>query len=134
MACFRLALVSLVLVSVRPYSCHKPTALEEYRDGTKCFGAFDANLQQLSGEQMRAARVDRYAVELAKEQIATGVFDLGRSLERNPWAVNEDLRRAVLSYRRSHSWQRAGDGHRMFSGLGVDFNECLRDFYGRPND
>jgi hypothetical protein len=124
----------MIALSGSPYSCHKPTAREEYPDAIRCHAALEANLKIVPEARFRQIRLDPDAVDLASQENMNGAFDLGRQLGMTPDAVQKDLHRALDTYVKGHSWQPTGGGSRKFIALGHDFNECLLDYFGRPNE
>lgn len=129
-----LALASAVLLSSHPYSCHKPTAQESYAHDKRCFAALDAHFKIVPPARFKQAGVDPGAVDLVSRENASGAFDWGERLGMSPGAIYADLERAGAAYVKSHTWQPPGAARRKFVALGYDLNDCLLDYYGRPND
>lgn len=128
------SIAGLILIAPHPYSCHKTTAQESYADSRRCFAALDANAGQLSPKQFRAAGINGESVEFAARQMISAAFDSGEAIGMKPAAIYADLHKASADYREAHMWTPPGQTRRKFTALGYDLNDCLADFYGRPND
>ena len=130
----RLHSIALVLlISLQPYSCHKPTKHELYADSRRCFAALDTNLHTVTPDQFRSAGIDADAVDLASRDAMSAAFDIGEAMGMAPAAINRDLHQASIGYRAAHTWLPQGSDPK-FTALGSDVNDCLEDYYGRPND
>ena len=124
----------IVALTTSPYGCHKPTLQEQYADARRCFAALDANLKFVTAEQFRRVGLDRDAVDLVFREEINNAFDLGKPIGMKPAAITADLQRASAAYTEAHTWQPQASSRRKFSAIGYDVNDCLADFYGRPND
>jgi hypothetical protein len=111
-----------------PYSCHKPTPQEQYAQARHCHAVLDTALQIIAASQFKQANVDPSLVELASEDNLTGAYDYGKQIGMRFEAVTEDTERTRLAYLKSHT------GAQKLDALREDVNDCLGDYYGRPND
>ena len=127
-------MASAVLLSSQPYSCHKTTAREAYAHDKRCFAALDANLRHVPAARFKEVGLDPDAVDLVSRENMSSAYDWGKLLGMQPNAIYQDLERADAAYQRSHIWQPPGTARRQFVALGYDLNDCLLDYYGRPND
>ena len=113
---------------------HDPSPREDYAHGKRCYAALDANLKIVPADRFRQLRLDPGTVEVAASDNMEGAYQVARQMGMAPDAISRDLAAARADYVRSHSWQEPASGRRKFVALGHDFNECLLDYYGRPND
>jgi hypothetical protein len=129
-----LALASAVVLSSHPYSCHKTTPQEAYAHDKHCVAALDANLKIVPAARLKQVGLDPGAVDLVSRGNTSGAYDWGKRLGMSPDAIHEDLERAGAAYLKSHTWQPPRTARGKFVALGYDLNDCLLDYYGRPND
>ena len=124
----------IIALTASPYACHKPTAQEGYAHARRCFAALDANLKIVPAARFEEVGLDPDSVDFVRRETVSGAFDLGKSLGMSPGAINQDLERASAAFVKSHSWQPVGTTQRKFVAMGFDLNDCLLDYFGRPND
>jgi hypothetical protein len=125
---------AVIALTSSPYSCHKPTAEEQHRQQKRCFGALDANLKFVAPRVFERAGLDASAIEFAAREEMNAAYDSGERLGFSPHQIYHELVTASSQYVSSHTWQSARNGRTMFRALGTEVNDCLLDFYGRPND
>lgn len=122
----------LLLVGQSPYSCHKPTPEESYADAKLCNSAYDAGLKLISTDGFREARLDRSLVDDAKNNSVGAAYMIGKQLGMAPNAIAQDLESARRGYLAAHSG--GPDAAKKLDAVRGDMNNCLGDYYGRPND
>lgn len=126
-------LAALILLVPR-YGCHKPTNEESFAQAKHCFAALEANLSVLSRAQFKQAGMDRDDVKTASLGNMEAAYDSAKELKKTPAAASQELDAAKLAYLKAHSWQDKATGGWKFQGLGSEINNCMGDYFGRPND
>ena len=122
----------LLLVGQSPYSCHKPTTEESYADAKLCNSVYGAGLKLISAKGFEKARLDPSLIDDAKNSIVSAAYIYGKQLGMGPNAVAQDLERARHAYFAAHNG--GPDAANKLDALRGDMNNCLGDYYGRPND
>ena len=122
----------ICLLVVPQYSCHRPTPQDAYAESRRCFVVLDASLRILPAAWFQQAGIDRAAVREASDGELSAAWDTGKRLGMSGGAISSDLERAKATYSRTHNAQAAGNGGQTV--LRDDLDDCLGDFYGRPND
>lgn len=125
---------AILALTATPYSCHKPTAYEQYAGARRCVAALGANLKFVPSTRFKQVGLDPDAVDLVFTDSISDAYDVGKLLNMRPEAINRDLQTSGAAYVKAHSWQPPGTARRQFIALGYDVNDCLADYYGRPND
>jgi hypothetical protein len=121
-----------VVFLVPPYSCHKPTAQEEYAQAKHCYAAYGASLKIVPAARFTQAGINPALIERASDANVDGAYDAGKQIGMSPGAISRDLEQAKAAYLRAHAG--SGDADQKFNDLREDVNGCIGDDYGRPND
>ena len=121
-----------VLLLVGPYSCHKPTLQESYAEAKLCNSAYDAGLKLISADGFRKAQLDPSLVDDAKNNNLGAAYSDGKQLGMGPNEIGQDLESARSAYLAAHSG--GADAAQKLDAVRSDMNNCLGDYYGRPND
>ena len=122
----------LLLVGQSPYSCHKPTPQESYADDKLCLSAYRTGLEIIPDAQFEQARLDRSSVQDAANNSLAAAYADGKQLGLSSDAIARDLEHARRAYLAAHSG--GSDAAQKMAALRSDMNNCLGDYYGRPND
>lgn len=109
-------------------ACHPPTPQDSYAASKRCYAILDSSLKLVPAARFRQSAVDPDYIETASQEDMQSAFSIGKELGMTPDAVLRDLEQAKSGYLKAHSPQY------NFDKLRDDVNECLGDFYGRPND
>lgn len=120
--------IAAIFVFVSPYSCHKPTPQEEYDHARQCYVVLDLVLKRIPAAGLKQAGLDRGTIQTAADDFLGGTWADGKALGMTIDAISTDIERARLSY------STAGTADERLNALRDDANECLGDYYGRPND
>jgi len=122
----------LLLLGAPPYSCHKPTLQESYADAKHCSSVYSAGLKLIDGAAFAQAQLDPRLVEDAKNNSVSAAYVDGKQLGMSADAIGKDLDRSRAAYLASHTG--GLDAAQKMASLRADMNNCLGDYYGRPND
>jgi len=122
----------LLLLAASPYSCHKPTLEESYADAKHCSSVYGAGLKLIDGAAFAQAQLDPSLVEDAKNNSVSAAYADGKQLGMGAVAIGKDLDRSRAAYLASHTG--APDAAQKIASVRADMNNCLGDYYGRPND
>lgn len=120
--------VAGLFVLASPYSCHKPTAQELYAHAKHCHAVLDTALKVVPAARFKQANVDPSLVDLASQDDLSAAYEYGKQIGIQFDAVTRDAEQARLAYLKSHTGAQNSDA------LRDDVNDCLGDYYGRPND